>query len=873
MPFQLNRRQVLALTVVCGFGSVAAGTDRTDTDFFESRIRPVLVEHCVECHSIEHNETAGDYRLDDAASMRRGGLRGPAIVAGTADQSPLIAAIEYEDDDLQMPPAGRLPAEVIEDFRRWIDRGATDPRPPIDGAPDARAADGYARSIADHWALRPPTRLPPARRLTPLDVDPIDSAVGRIATAAGLKLAPPAGREVWLRRLHFDLTGLPPTAEQLAEVQTDPRPDWQTRWIDRLIADPGYAERMTRHWMDVARYADTVGYALANQPREIEGSHTYRDWLLAAFGDDRPFGEFVKAQIAGDRMPEPADRDAMGFITIGRQFLNGHDRIDDRIDVVTRGLLGLTVTCARCHDHKFDPIPTVDYYRLYGIFHRSEDAEDPEHPLALRDAKSGYKSKVFRRGNAGDRGDVADPGFPVMLASVTREPFGDGAEGSPSGRWELATAIASDQNPLTHRVYVNRVWAHLIGRPIVDTPSDFGVRTARPALAPVLDDLAAEFRDVGSTQRLVRRIVRCRVYGADSVADPAAAQIDPDNALASHAARRRRDFESLRDSMLAVAGQLDRRVGGVSVAIDDADLAPRRTVYAHIDRQNPPSLFRIFNVASADAHVERRHETTVPQQSLFLINDPMIASVAAAVADRGPAGSDDAYIRWLHQQILRRPAPDRVVAALTDWLAGQPDDVLPPHSRRWSVGRMSVDDDGDPTGPWVPLTVFKKDRYVPAMDYPDQEFGHLAIDARGGHPGRQHAAVIRWVAPEAGKVHVRFSLNRPSDKGDGVIYQLRRGDEVLHRRDAATGGSGGHIDVDVQPGDAIDWIVAAGPTDSYDGYRQELVVEIEGGDGRRQRFDFATDFGHLDDPPPVRLGPRAQLAQVLLMSNEFAFVD
>ncbi|HEV3021108.1 MAG TPA: DUF1549 and DUF1553 domain-containing protein, partial [Pirellulales bacterium] len=505
-----------------------------------------------------------------------------------------------------------------------------------------------------------------------------------------------------LRRASFDLTGLPPTAAEVDAFEQDPAPDAFAKVLDRLLASPRYGERWGRHWLDVARYADTKGYVFTEE-RRYAYAYTYRAYVIKAFNDDLPYDQFILEQLAADRLAaegqsaDPSRMAAMGFLTLGRRFLNNqHDIIDDRIDVTARGLLGLTVACARCHDHKFDPIPTKDYYSLYGVFASSSEPKEgpllaqpqqtpefvafdkelkareqavadfkeknkaelaaknrkfrdeltalqkkvdawkaaspaaPPRAMVLEDLPQPREPHVLLRGNPGNEGPKVPRQFLAVLAGDKRQPFKNG-----SGRLELAHAIASPDNPLTARVLVNRVWLHHFGNALVRTPSDFGVRSEPPTHPALLDWLAATFMDDGwSLKRLHRLILLSSAYqqASDERADCAA--LDPENRLLWRMNRRRLDFESMRDSYLAVSNGLDRALGGRPIDIWAPPFSPRRSVYAYLDRQDLPGVFRVFDFANPDVSNDQRPRTTVPQQALFAMNSPFVLDQVRRLAAR-----------------------------------------------------------------------------------------------------------------------------------------------------------------------------------------------------------------------------------------------
>ncbi|MEY4490085.1 MAG: hypothetical protein RIQ79_2593 [Verrucomicrobiota bacterium] len=357
-----------------------------DREFFESKIRPVLVDQCYKCHSAQAEKFKGDLNLETRASTLEGGQSGPVLVLGKPEQSLLIEAIRYGNPDLRMPPkGGKLPDSVIADFEEWVRRGAPDPRTAAPVAATAATAHAYAPS-KDHWSFKPVVQpAVPATAHPGWCLTPVDNFVLADQEAAGLRPSSVTDRRTLLRRVTYDLTGLPPTDPEIYAFINDQRPDAYARVVDRLLASSAYGEHSARAWLDVARFADTKGTVKRADDPRLPAAWTYRDYVIDAFNTDKPYNTFITEQLAADalvlqslnRKTLPADTSpgerrilaAMGFLTLGNQFEgNAHDIINDRIDVTSKAFLGLTVSCARCHDHKFDPIPTQDYYSLYGIF-------------------------------------------------------------------------------------------------------------------------------------------------------------------------------------------------------------------------------------------------------------------------------------------------------------------------------------------------------------------------------------------------------------------------------------------------------------------------------------------------------------------------
>jgi Protein of unknown function (DUF1553)/Protein of unknown function (DUF1549)/Planctomycete cytochrome C len=330
-------------------------------EFFETKIRPILADRCLKCHG--EKKQSGGLRLDTQDFVLQGGDSGPVIVPGPPDASRLVQAVSYTGE-LKMPPTQKLANDQVAALSEWVKAGAYWPR---------IARKPTEDSSKSHWAFQA-VQAPVVPNVSHLGWpvnNPIDEFVQSKHEAVGLLPNPPANRATLIRRLTFDLHGLPPTPTEVAAFEQDASLDADAKLVDRLLASPRYGERWGRHWLDVARYADTMGYFFEGE-RRYPFAYCYRDYVIRAFNEDKPYDRFIVEQLAADKLPMGDDRTflaALGYLTIGRRFLNNTpDIIDDRIDVVSRGLMGLTVSCARCHDHKYDPIPTQDYYSLYGVF-------------------------------------------------------------------------------------------------------------------------------------------------------------------------------------------------------------------------------------------------------------------------------------------------------------------------------------------------------------------------------------------------------------------------------------------------------------------------------------------------------------------------
>jgi cytochrome c553 len=389
----------LSIPTVAG---AAAVSDLAQLDFFEKKIRPVLVKECYECHSADANKLKGGLYLDTADGVLKGGDSGPSVVPGKPDKSLLLISMRHEDKDpdMAMPPKkDKLSAEVLADFEKWIKMGAPDPR---DGKASRRLA-WDENTAKTHWAYQkianpPVPKVADAKKFVQ---NPIDSFVLAKLTEKKLTPSAKADKHTLIRRVTYDLTGLPPSPAEVDAFLADNSPNAFEKVVDRLLASPRYGERWGRHWLDIARYADTSGDRQNGKRYNPLYPHawTYRDYVIEAFNKDLPYDQFIIEQIAAYKLPEAKTEKnklaALGFLTVGKRFMgNVNDVIDDRIDVVTKGIMGITGACARCHDHKFDPIPTKDYYSLYGVFTSTDDVADG---VDLSDPEKNPKYGEFKK--------------------------------------------------------------------------------------------------------------------------------------------------------------------------------------------------------------------------------------------------------------------------------------------------------------------------------------------------------------------------------------------------------------------------------------------------------------------------------------------
>lgn len=1081
-------------------------------DFFENEVRPVLAQHCYKCHGAKQQK--GGIRLDGPKHLENAGDgSGPLVVPGDLEQSRLIQAVLYTDEP-KMPPAGKLPDHAIDALKQWVKKGAPWP-----------AEKARGRTSADHWAFRP-VRAPsvPTVHASDWPVTEIDRFILARLEARKLSPSPTADRRTLIRRITFDLTGLPPTEHEVEAFERDQAPGAYAILVDRLLASKQFGERWARHWLDVARYADSKGPS-ANAEIAYPSAYSFRDWAVRAFNVDLPYDQFLVKQIAADhqaRVQNHPDLAALGFLTLGRKFEGSEpDIIDDRLDVIFRGAQGLSIGCARCHDHKYDPISIRDYYALYGVFagakekdevivtgpeqrlkalayaaelrarsrdyerfleaerkrvfgdhrrkaeqylmaaqlgggepradatgkrpdglhqaivnlyktllertrtghHRvmspwqafaalkpdefaskakplaagfaaNDDEEKPLNPMVaqlfsgkppadlaevarrfgklfattarkwekliaeadradrerpteldneaedeirqlicgpgaplddraagdikdlldserrakhdelqkavqnwtndpsappmarvLDDPDQPAPARVFRRGKPEEPGEEVPRRFLPLLGGSDANPFVDG-----SGRYELARAIARKDNPLTARVWVNRVWGHLLGRGLVATPSDFGTRSSAPSHPELLDWLADSLvADGWSTKRLIRKIVLSRTYQQASTDRPEPRASDPANELLWRMNRKRLELEPLRDAMLAASGLLDLTAGGRPVDIGDEPNCRRRTLYLAVKRESLPSFFRAFDFANPDLHVPARHETTVPQQALFLLNGPFVAEQARALARRAEQGlptDDETWVRQAYRAALGRDpsTEDRNQAVAFLAAASTLEAIGPGPTAAWRYGIGDWDEAGKSLVSFTPLTHFENEQWQAGSEFPDPVHGYLALRAEGGHPGshRQQAAVRRWVAPSDGMLAIeglarhQLPAEASDSKADGIrclIVSARNGilfEAGVRDREVRTAVA----QAGVTKGEFIDFITDPQAGDAFDSFGWKVTLSLVPAGRPREEscFDSAADF-RGPDPTSPPLSPREKLAQVLLLCNEFTFVD
>ncbi len=465
--------------------------------------------------------------------------------------------------------------------------------------------------------------------------------------------SPKAPRRTLARRLYLDLTGLPPTPAEMAAFLSDETGDAYERLVEELMQRHAFGERMASMWLNNVRYAEDQAHQVgANTAFFYPNAYRYREWVIDAFNNDVPYNDFIRKQLAADLLKKSAAEDlpALGYIGLGHKYYN-RGRIEvkaeewaEQVDTLTRSLLGLTVACAQCHDHKYDAFTQKDYYALAGVFASTDlvdrmadgseikkDTEEAKKRTGtihmVRDKKP-QNLHVFLRGNTEAKGDVVPRRFLRVLSEGEPKPFTEG-----SGRLELAESIVSPGNPLTARVVVNRVWSMFFGRGLVTTPSNFGLLGAKPSHPALLDDLAVRFMENGwSMKRLIREIVLSSTYRQCSNESEANRAIDPENKYLWRMNRRRLSIEQWRDSILAAGDNLDR-LGGKSLELTDKKNV-RRTVYGRVSRKKLNDMLMQFDYPDANVHAAKRSATTTAVQKLFVLNNPFMVEQAKRLAKR-----------------------------------------------------------------------------------------------------------------------------------------------------------------------------------------------------------------------------------------------
>jgi hypothetical protein len=667
------------LVALLTFAAPLAAGDNVD---FGRDIQPILAERCFRCHGPKKQE--GGLRLDVRRRAMVGGDSGPVIVARAAPRSDLLARITSADIARRMPPAGeRLTAKQIGLLKAWIENGAP--------WPDELAGK---ETFDDHWSFRPVKRPDaPIVKAKERVRNPIDAFILDKLEKHEWTLSREADRRSLIRRLHLDLIGLPPTPEEADAFVKEPRPDAYERLVDRLLASPHFGERWGRHWLDLARFAESDGYENDNLRKD---AWRFRDWVIDAVHRDLPFDQFTILQLAGDLLAKPTTDEfiAAGFHrhTLWNSAASADKEefrtraIKDRADTTAAVWMGLTLGCAKCHSHKYDPISQREYYQLYAFFNNTDNHDLPlpeskDKIMTLRAATR--PTHVHLRGNFLQKGDQVVPATPAFLPPLQ-------ARGKTADRLDLANWLIDPRHPLTARVAVNHFWQHLFGYGLVPSPENFGVNGERPSHPELIDWMASEFvRLKWSRKAMLRTIVLSTTYRQTSILAPAlaaeSAKLDPDNRLLSRQNRYRVDAEIVRDLALATSGLLDRKLGGPSIVppFPEGLLAQRfqaealrmptkehhrRGVYIHVQRTLTYPMLAAFDVADGNQPCLRRDRSTTPMQALTMLNDPVFTEAAQALGARlrKSNGDRDERLRFGFQLCLGRSPNARELSVLGD---------------------------------------------------------------------------------------------------------------------------------------------------------------------------------------------------------------
>lgn len=669
-------------------------------------IRPILSDKCYACHGPDANKRKAGLRLDieeDAYKALKDNPDAHALVPGFPGKSELYLRISSTDTSDRMPPASSnlsaLTNEEINSIKKWILQGA---------------------KYEKHWAFTTPrqSQLPEVEDKKWVKNE-IDNFILYKLSQKGLKPNDEAEKERLLKRICLDITGLPPSLEMMDGFLGDTSPDAYEKMVDRLLADPAYGEKMAVHWLDLARYADSHGY----QDDNLRTQWPWRDWVIHAFNENLPYDKFVSWQLAGDLLPNVTKEQllATGFnrnhkITEEGGVIEEEYRIEyvtDRTNTFGRALIGVTLECAHCHDHKYDPFSQKEYYQVFAFFNniqerglestvggpetyakkplmeiRNEDLkgilkfinkQDTSHLIVsvMGDSDKVRPTYILNRGQYDSHGDSVEPGTPKAILSF---------DGFQKNRLGLAAWLFDKRNPLTARVFVNQLWQEVFGRGIVRTSSDFGMQGDLPSHPELLDWLAVDFVNHGwDIKYLLKKMVMSATYRQSSVISPEKLKVDPENIYLARGPRFRIPAEFVRDMVLSSSGLLVKTIGGPSVKIyqpdglweastsgrgilasyiqDHGDSLYRRGLYTFIKRTLPPPSMMIFDASNRDQCEVKRSKTNTPLQALIMLNDPAVleaSRVLAANLLKGNGSDKDKITRAFRRIICRMPAEDEL---------------------------------------------------------------------------------------------------------------------------------------------------------------------------------------------------------------------
>ncbi|MGF7080196.1 PSD1 and planctomycete cytochrome C domain-containing protein [Mucilaginibacter sp. UYCu711] len=682
-----------------------------DTVSYNFNIRPILSDKCFKCHGPDANKRQAGLRLDlpeEAFKALQDNPKAHAFVAGDPSASEVYLRITSSDSTMMMPPPAsnlkRLTEHETDLIKKWIKQGA---------------------KYEKHWAFVVPKKSPiPTVKDKAWPKNEIDYFILTKLEKRNLTPNPEADKERLLKRVSLDITGLPPSLQLMDSFLADNSPNAYEKIVDKLLQSPAYGEKMALHWLDVARYADSHGY----QDDNYRSQWPWRDWVIHAFNENLPYDKFITWQMAGDLMPNSTKEQllATGFnrnhkITEEGGVIDEEYRISyvtDRTNTFGKGLLSVTMECAHCHDHKYDPFSQKEYYQLFAFFNQVNEkgitsvvggpetyAKKPMIQITNDDVKgilnfvnkqdtnklivsvmgdTVRKTFILKRGNYDAPGDEVEPGTPKAIL-----PF---PANYPKNRLGLAMWMFNKQNPLTARSFVNQQWQEFFGRGIVKSSGDFGMQGDLPKNAALLDWLAVDLQEHGwNIKRLVKQMVMSATYRQSAVISPEKLKLDPDNELLSYSSRSRLPAELVRDVVLASSGLLTKTIGGPSVnpyqppglwemassgrgqlatykQVHGAGLY-RRGMYTLIKRTVPPASLAIFDASNRDQCEVRRLRTNTPNQALVMMNDPTVLEAARVLAanllNENTQVKDKIY-KAFRLVVCRRPN-DKELALLTGY--------------------------------------------------------------------------------------------------------------------------------------------------------------------------------------------------------------
>ncbi|MEE3370403.1 MAG: PSD1 and planctomycete cytochrome C domain-containing protein [Planctomycetota bacterium] len=680
---------------------------------FKQKVAGILQHRCVRCHGAQ--QAKGGLDLSTRAALMKGGDSGVVVKPGKAGQSLLVRLIRH-DAQPAMPAEGRrLEAAALNAVVEWIDLGmayshSLNSEVEEDGGWTRRRIDDQSRRF---WSFRP-LQLQPLAATNDADSwsrNFIDRYVLFKAREQSLAMNPEADRRTLIRRVYLDLLGLPPSPAEVAAFVANSQPHAYEELLENLLASSHYGERWGRHWLDIVRFAESAGF---EHDEDRPNAFHYRDFVVKALNADMPFDQFAQWQVAGDELApdNPLALMATGFLGAGvlptqlteREFERArYDELDDMVATLGTSMLGLTVGCARCHDHKFDPIPSADYYRLVATFTTairsnvqvrmdakrppatvmvvSEGVKPIKHHADGRGFPHFYPQAYFlARGDPLQKQGVAPMGFLQVLVSDSqraehwsvKRPADAKSSYRRAGLSKWLTDVEHGAGHLLARVIVNRLWKHHFGRGLVATTNDFGVQGERPSHPELLDALSLELIRRGwRLKELHRLMMSTSTYRQSSVDDLQDRQRDPQNRWLWHFQPRRLEAEAIRDCILAVSGQLDRTSFGPGT-LDQA--SRRRSIYFTIKRSKLIPMLQIFDAPEPLASTGERPATTIAPQALLFMNDPRIRNYALGFAQRLEENGDDSLdliVSRAYSIALGRKATGTEVAAAQEFLTAQ----------------------------------------------------------------------------------------------------------------------------------------------------------------------------------------------------------